>query len=85
MCFRNHAIKSVLDNFFIQIKIPGIPIKRKRNPETLFQRKLLLCFIRKNQFYVQFLKLNCQGNDLENRITEIKKILCKITNAVKLA
>ena len=72
MCFRNHAIKSVLDNFFIQIKIPGIPIKRKRNPETLFQLKLLLCFIRKNQFYVQFLKLNFQGNDLNLRIKSLK-------------
>ena len=63
------------------------PIKRKRNPETLFQRKLLLCFIRKNQFYVQFLKLNFQGNDLNLRIKSlklIKKILCKITT-VKLA
>ena len=63
------------------------PIKRKRNPETLFQRKLLLCFIRKNQFYVQFLKLNFQGNDLNLRIKSlklIKTILCKIT-AVKLA
>ena len=62
------------------------PIKRKRNPETLFQRKLLLCFIRKNQFYVQFLKLNFQGNDLNMRIKSlklIKKILCK--TAVKLA
>ena len=68
MCFRNHAIKSVLDNFFIQIKIP----KRKRNPETLFQRKLLLCFIRKNQFCVQFLKLNFQGNDLNFRIKSLK-------------
>ena len=83
MCFRNHAIKSVLDNHFIQIKIP----KRNRNPEKLFQRKLLLYFIRKNQFYVQFLKLNFQGNDLNLRIKSLKfkKILRKITTAVKLA
>ena len=31
--YRNHVIKSVLDFFFDQIKIP----KRKQNAETFFQ------------------------------------------------
>ena len=60
MCYRNHAIKSVLDHFLNQIKT----FKRKRNAETFFQRELLPYFTRKIQFYVQFLGLNFQGNDL---------------------
>ena len=43
-------------------------------------------------FYVQFLKLTFQGNNLnlslkttyKDKITEIKKILCKIATAVNL-
>ena len=45
MCYRNNAIKSVLDYFFIQIEIP----KQKQNAETFFTHELLPCFIRKNQ------------------------------------
>ena len=52
MCYRNRAIKSVLDNFLIQIKTP----KRKRNAETFLQRELLLCFILKNQFLCAIFK-----------------------------
>ena len=66
MCYRNHAIKSVLDHFLILIKTP----KRKRNAETFFQRELLhnYVFFVKINFYVQFLKLDFQGNDLNIRI-----------------
>ena len=45
MYYKNHAIKSVLDHFLIQIKTP----KPQRNAETFFQRELLLCFILKIQ------------------------------------
>ena len=38
MCYRNHAIKSVLDHFLSQIKTRP---KRKRNAETFFQRELV--------------------------------------------
>ena len=77
--------------FLNQIKIP----KRKRNAETFFQRELslyVLPFI--VNFYEQFLKLfiNFQGNNLnlsltityKDKITDIKKIPCKIPTAANL-
>ena len=80
-----------MDYFFNQIKIP----KRKRNAETFFQRELslyvlLLIII----FYEQFLKLfiNFLENNLnlslkityKDKITDIKKIPCKMATAVNL-
>ena len=68
-----------------QIKIP----KRKRNAETFFQRELLLYFITIN-FYEQILKLNFKISNLslkityKDKITDIKKIPCKIATAVNL-
>ena len=78
-----------MDHFFTQIKIP----KRKRNAETFFQRELSLnALLLIVNFYEQFLKLNFQGNNLnlslkityKDRITDIKKIPCKIATAVNL-
>ena len=72
-----------------QIKIP----KRKRNAVTFFQRELLLyVLLLIVNFYEQFLKLNFQGNNLnlslkityKDKITDIKKIPCKIATAVNL-
>ena len=71
-----------------QIKIP----KRKRNAETFFQRELsLYVLLLIVNFYEQFLKLNFQGNNLnlslityKDKITDIKKIPCKIATAVNL-
>ena len=81
MCCRNHAIKSVLDHFFIQVEIP----KQKRNAETFFTRELLLCSIRKHQFVCTIFGIKFQGNDLNFRIiSEIKKIPFKIATAVNL-
>ena len=67
--------------FFIQIKIPN----RKRNPETLFQRKFLLFFIRKNQFYMQFLKLNFQADDLNLRIKSLKLKRFYVNNCCQIS
>ena len=82
MCKRNHAIKCVLDHFFIQIKIP-----ERNETKPFFQRELLLCFIRKNQFLCAIFKLKCSRKrpQPKEKITEIKKIPCKIVTAVNLA
>ena len=80
-----------MDYFLNQIKIP----KRKRNAETFFQRELsLYVLLLIVNFYEQFLKLfiNFQGNNLnlslkityKDKITDIKKIPCKIATAVNL-
>ena len=66
MCCRNHAIKSVLDHFLIQVEIP----KRKRNAETFFTRELLLCSICKHSCEIFGTKF--QGNDLNFRIKSVK-------------
>ena len=75
--------------FFDQIKI----LKRKRNAKLSFNVSyyytVLLLII---NFYEQFLKLNFQGNNLnlslkityKDKITDIKKIPCKIPTAVNL-
>ena len=68
MCCRNHAIKSVLDHFFIQVSIP----KRKRNAETFFTREFLLCSIRKHQFLCAICGNKFQGNDLNFKIKSVK-------------
>ena len=64
MCCRNHAMKSVLDHFSIQVEIP----KRKRNAETFFTRELLLCFIRKHKFLCAIFGTKFEGNDANLRI-----------------
>ena len=78
--------------FFYQIKIP----KRIQNAETFFQRELLLyvLYIIYNQFLWAIFKtkLYFQGDNLnlslkityKDKITDIKKIPCKITIAVNL-
>ena len=64
--------------------------ERKRNAETFFQRELLLYVILLIiNFYEQFLKLNFNLNislkiTYKDKITEIKKIPCKIATAVNL-
>ena len=68
MCCSNHAIKCVLDHFFIQVEI--------FNENEMLQRSLhvsyyYVLFVKIN-FYVQFLKLNFQGNDLNLRIKSLK-------------
>ena len=74
MCCRNHAIRRVLDDFLIQIKI------RKRRAEMFSQRELLPCFIRKNQFlYAIFkTKFSRKSPELKDKLTEIKQIPCKL-------
>ena len=78
--------------FFIQIKIP----KRKRNAETFFQRKsLLYVLLLTNKFlcnfitFKQFSKLNFNLNlslkiIYKDKITDIKKIPCKIATVVNV-
>ena len=83
MCKRNHAIKCVLDHFFIQIKIP-----ERNETKPFFQRELLLyvSFVRIN-FYVRFLiklKFSRKRPQLKGKITEIKKIPCKTVTAINL-
>ena len=64
--------------------------KRKRNAETFFQREMLLyVLLLIINFYEQFLKLNFNLNlslkiTYKDKITGIKKILCKIATAVNL-
>ena len=67
----------------VQIKTP----KRKRSAETFFQRDLLLCFICKNQFLCPIFKtkFSRESPKLKDKITEMKKIPCKIATAVNLA
>ena len=79
MCYRNDAIRRVLDHFLIQIKI------WKRHAETFSQSELLPCFIRKNQFLYAILKtkFSRKSPKLKDKITEIKQIPCKlVTTAV---
>ena len=71
--------------FFTQIKIP----KRKRNAETFFQRELLLyVLLLIINFYGQFLKLNHLNLSLKitykDKVTDIKKIPCKIATVVNV-
>ena len=58
MCYRNYAIKSVLVHFLVKNEMP----KRSFNVSYF-----TVLFMRIN-FYVEFLKLHFQGNDLNLRI-----------------
>ena len=68
MCYRNHAIKSVLDHFLSKLRFPNESEVLKRSLHVSY---CYVLFVRIN-FYVQFLKLNFQGNDLNLRMKSPK-------------